>query len=531
MSGVAGALSGDRAPTPGDPLTLARRRALDHHLPMMPDADWPVELQLPAGLSLRFLRVALMLPLGRLPDGRERVAVADPSDQSALQAIGAALGRPLDLWVASVPVIQSRLDVLARSLPAQGPGGGDAVAHGGEESAESDDSALDAPVIALLDRLLVTAVESRATDLHFEPGPSGTAVRQRVDGMLRPVTVLTPVIGRAVVARLKILAGLNIAERRLAQDGHIRANIGGATYDLRCATLPLVDGEGAALRILAGRQSLPSLAGLGLSEKDETRLRAGLAHSHGLILVTGPTGSGKTTTMAAATAHLNDPHRKIISIEDPVEYHIPGISQVQVNPAIGLSFSAGLRAFMRADPDVMLVGEVRDAETAQITVQAALTGHLVLTTLHTNSAAGAVVRLCEMGVEPYLLAATMRLSVGQRLIRLLCRNCRMPVSAALPFPEPVLRQRGLEPGRPVPVYEAAGCDHCGQTGYFGRAAIFEVLPITEPLRKLVVRGADTTALHAAALDEGMMPLLADGLARVLAGATSVAEVLRVVQDG
>ena len=427
------------------------------------------------------------------------------------------------LRVASVPALLARIDALA--------GGVEHAPAWDVEAAEDDDGALDAPVIALLDRMLAQAVADRATDLHFEPGPQGVMCGSGWTGCCgRCPACLRRRVGR-VVARLKILAGLNIAERRLPQDGHIRAVISGATYVLRCATLPMVDGEGAAVLILAGRQSLPRVAGLGMEARAEARLREGLAQSHGLILVTGPTGSGKTTTLAAATAELNDPRVKIISIEDPVEYHIPGIAQVQVNPAIGLTFGTGLRAFMRADPDVLLVGEVRDAETANITVQAALSGHLVLTTLHTNLAAGAVVRLAKMGVEPYLLAATLRVSVGQRLVRRLCAHCRQAINEALRLPEAALGRAGIAVGVQVAGFRATGCDQCGQTGYCGRRAIFEVLSLTEPLRRLLLDGADTARLHAAAVGEGMAPLIDDGLAQVLAGVTSVEKVLRVVQDG
>jgi general secretion pathway protein E len=485
----------------------------------MEESDWPAAPILPQGLSRAFLRRSLMLPLGQGPDGIWTVAIADPAE-AALPALKAALGT-VALRVASKPALLSRLEALQTTA---------AQTHVPVEE-DSQDSALDAPVIALLDRLLAQAVEARATDLHFEPGASEMTVRQRVDGMLRVAATLPAATGRALVARLKILAGLNIAERRLAQDGPVRAVIAGRSHDLRLATLPMVDGEGAALRILAGRQNLPTVAGLGLGAGAEAALTAALAQSHGLILITGPTGSGKTTTLAACTAAVNDPSRKIISIEDPVEYHIPGISQVQVNQAIGLGFAAGLRAFMRADPDVLLVGEVRDAETAEVTVQASLTGHLVLTTLHTNSAAGAVVRLAEMGVEPYLLAATLRLSVGQRLVRLLCRHCRVEAAGPLPFPPEIQRLCGHDPATPAAHWLAQGCDHCGRTGYYGRRAIFEVMPLTEALRARVLAGDGTTALHRAALEEGMVPLMADGLRRVLEGLTSVAEVLRVVQDG
>ncbi len=507
---------------PQDPLALAQHRAQTHGLSLMAEGDWPATLDIPQGLSRTFLRRALMLPLGVGVDGRWRIALADPSDTASLAALRVALGQDLALMVASQPALLSRLEGLGANTP---------LPRADLTEEDPQDSALDAPVIALLDQMLSQAVEARATDLHFEPGPTEMAVRQRVDGMLRPVAVVPAATGRAVVARLKILAGLNIAERRLAQDGPIRAVIAGRSFDLRLATLPMVDGEGAALRILAGRQNLPTVAGLGLQPAAEFALRAALSHPHGLILITGPTGSGKTTTLAAATAQVNDPSRKIISIEDPVEYHIPGISQVQVNPAIGLTFSAGLRAFMRADPDVLLVGEVRDAETAEVTVQASLTGHLVLTTLHTNSAAGAVVRLAEMGVEPYLLAATLRLSLGQRLVRLLCRHCRREEVGPLPFPAFVQHLCGHDPATAAHHFTAQGCDHCGRTGYYGRRAIFEVMPVTEALRVALLAGAGTAALHQVAIEAGMVPLMADGLRRVLDGDTSLAEVLRVVQDG
>ncbi|MBC2836544.1 GspE/PulE family protein [Paragemmobacter straminiformis] len=509
-----------------DPLAQARLIAARSGLALMADEDWPDRIDLPPALSVRFLRSALMLPVGPDPaTGAERVALADPANRAATDALRAALGKPLSLRIASVPALLSRLESLAEQAS------GAAEMAEPAETDSADDSALDAPTVALLDKLLARAVETRATDLHFEPGPQQMTIRQRVDGMLRVVMTVPAPTGRALVARLKILAGLNIAERRLAQDGHLRVTIGKSRIDMRCATLPMVDGEGAALRILAGRARIPRIDALGLLPAEEAALRHALAQSHGLILVTGPTGSGKTTTLAAATSALNDPSRKIISVEDPVEYHIAGVSQVQVNPAIGLDFAAGLRAFMRADPDVLLVGEVRDRETAAVTVQAALTGHLVLTTLHTNSAAGAVVRLTEMGIERYLLAATLRLSIGQRLVRQLCPHCRAPeILPALPFAPEIRSMAGHAPTGETKVWNAVGCDHCGGTGYYGRSAIFEVLALTEPLRQALLGGAGTSELHAAGIRAGMVPLLAAGLRQVLAGQTSVAELLRVVQD-
>lgn len=516
----------------GDPLALAQARAAAHGLQLMRPEDWPDSLTLPESLSPRFLREMQALPLGRASSGHYRVAVADPGNRAAIEALALALGAPLEMRVASAPAILGRLAELGEGdsgfeLDAQAI----QIASDAADSDDPEDSALDAPAIAVLDRLLSEAVRNRATDLHLEPGPQMMTVRHRVDGMLRVMTTLPPATGRAVVSRLKILAGLNIAERRLAQDGHIRAQIAGQTRDLRCATLPFVDGEGAAVRILAGRTTLPRLVTLGLRQEAERDLRASLNHSHGLILVTGPTGSGKTTTLAAATTEINAPHRKILSVEDPVEYRIDGISQMQVNPQIGLTFAGALRSFLRADPDIILVGEVRDAETARITVQAALTGHLVLTTLHTNSAASAVMRLVDMGVEPFLIAATMRCSVGQRLVRTLCRTCRTKTRRVPPFSDTILHAAGLQPGAEVDCWEGVGCEHCGQTGYYGRMALFEVMPLTEDLRGHLLRGASVSALHAEAIKQGMMPLAADGVLRALAGLTSFEEVLRVVQDG
>lgn len=509
-----------------DPLAEARRIADRSGLPMMAEGDWPDRIILPPDLSRRFLRAALMLPLGVDPDtGRERVALADPEDETARAALATALGRPISPVIASVPALLARLDRLADAPETA------AAPSLAEAEGDRDDTALDAPTIALLDRILARAVEARATDLHFEPAPQQMTIRHRVDGLLRVVMTVPAATGRALVARIKILAGLNIAERRLAQDGQIRTTIAGRRMDVRCATLPMIDGEGATLRLLASQAQLPALSALGLTPPDEQALRRALAQSQGLILVTGPTGCGKTTTLASATAELNTPARKIISIEDPVEYQIPGVSQVQVNAAIGLGFAAGLRAFMRADPDVLLVGEVRDRETAAITVQAALTGHLVLTTLHTNSAAGAVVRLTEMGVERYLLAATLRLSIGQRLVRQLCRHCRQPETVeSLPFTEIALRNAGGAVEGPWHLHRPVGCDQCGGTGYFGRIALFEVMPFGEPLRADLLAGAGTGQLHATAVAAGMTPLMVDGLRHVLAGRTTAAEVLRVVQD-
>lgn len=510
-----------------DPFTKARHLSEVSGLPLMVEADWPERINLPPDLSLAFLSSALLLPLAVPERGAVPVAVCNPHDTEALVTLERAIGRPLDLRIATQPALQMRLD---RLLHAHAPQAG---THGSAtevaELGEAEDAS-DVPAIRMLDKLLVQAVGRRATDIHFEPSESGMTLRQRVDGMLATVATVPPAMGRALVSRMKILAGMDIAEQRMAQDGHLRQSIGGRLYDLRCATLPLVSGEGLSIRILATAQSLPSIDRLGLSSTDEAVLRSALGRPNGLVLVTGPTGSGKTTTLAAAVALLNDPVRKIMSIEDPVEYRIAGVSQMQVNAAVGLDFAAALRAFLRADPDIIVVGEIRDAKTARIAVQAAMTGHLVLTTLHTNSAAGAAMRLLDMGVEHYLLAAGLAVSIGQRLVRRLCLHCAKAAQIVPPFAPEILRRHGLTPGKPVPAWHSVGCDHCGGTGYFGRLALFEVMPVTDDLRAMLRPGTTTAALHSAAIAAGMTALTSDGLRQALAGQTTFAEVLRVVQD-
>jgi general secretion pathway protein E len=370
-------------------------------------------------------------------------------------------------------------------------------------------------------------MELRASDIHVEPFRNGLTVRLRVDGVLRAVPAPAEIMPQALVSRIKILSGLNIAERRLPQDGAARLRVGRSEIDVRVATMPTQHGESAVVRLLPRDRGLLELSKLGLSGRDDATLRKVLALPHGMIVITGPTGSGKTTTLATMLSMLNETTRKILTVEDPVEYEIAGINQSQIKPSIGLTFATALRAFVRQDPDVIMVGEVRDGETAHIAIHAALTGHLVLTTLHTETAAAAVPRLLDLGVEGYLLKSTLRAVIAQRLVRLLCDRCK--TQRKLTEQDLALDPRygvvGFAPGDVV--HEAHGCERCGGTGYRGRAGIFEVLEVADEVRNLVGSHSDASTLDCAAIEAGMTTMLDDAIAKCRAGLTTVAETLRV----
>ncbi len=355
-------------------------------------------------------------------------------------------------------------------------------------------------------------------------------IRYRVDGVLREIESPPPRLGAAIVSRIKIMAKLNIAERRLAQDGRIRLAVRGKDIDFRVSTTPTIYGESVVLRILDRGTLRLDFDALGLSPGIQVALRRILREPHGILLVTGPTGSGKTTTLYASLLELNTPDRKILTIEDPVEYQLTGINQVQVKPQIGLTFATALRSFLRQDPDIMMVGEIRDLETAQIAVQAALTGHLILSTLHTNDAASAVTRLLDMGVEDYLLTSTVGGIAAQRLVRTLCLDCREPYEA-LPELADRLRQGGATlTAAPVKLYRARGCDACQGSGYRGRSPVAEVLVTSDRIRQLVLSRAEAGEIRKAAIDEGMVTLFADGIGKALEGITSIEEIFRVTRE-
>jgi general secretion pathway protein E len=392
------------------------------------------------------------------------------------------------------------------------------------------DLARGAPVVRALDDLLRLAVDQRATDLHIEPFAAALQVRLRIDGLLKPVPPPPVTMAKGLLSRLKIMAGLNITERRIPQDGRSRIMVGGAEIDLRVATMPTAHGESAVVRLLRKGAGLVALNQIGLLPRDDQTLRGTLKLPFGMLIVTGPTGSGKTTTLAASLAELNQSSRKILTVEDPVEYQIPGVNQTQVHPAIGLTFASALRSFLRQDPDVIMVGEMRDAETAHMGVHAALTGHLVLTTLHTNTAAGAITRMIDMGIESFLLASCVKVIVGQRLVRILCEDCKKPheLTAADLAQDQRYEALGFREGDIL--YEPKGCEWCGYTGYHGRKGVFEVLEISPAVRRAIGPRIDAADLEAIARGEGMTTMAEDGVAKCRAGQTTIDEVFRVTMS-
>lgn len=482
-------------------------------------------------LSRRFLRESFVFPF----EDRETpaLAIADPERRDQIQAIRLALGRPAPLVVLSFEEIELLFEQAGVEAPRDDADGAMDIGARGEpdaifaEDAETlQDLARGAPIVRIIDHILERALEAGATDIHLETGRENLRVRLRVDGHLRSEQTLPKHVAPAVISRVKILAGLDIAERRLPQDGRTNVLVGGSEADLRVAVMPTLYGETAVLRILVKDTRLLDFARIGLSARDRQTIDALLAEPHGIIIVTGPTGSGKTTTLATAISLLNDPARKIVSVEDPIEYQLPGIHQTQIKPGIGLTFASALRSFLRHDPDVIMVGEMRDRETAAIGIQAALTGHLVMTTLHTNNATDAVVRLADMGVEPYLIASSLRGVLGQRLVRRLCERCRKPDARQLGMALDLCEERGLARPTTAEFHAPVGCPACGQTGYRGRVGIFEVMRVDDRLQALIRLHPDPQKLLDAAREGGMTMMLEDGLAKAARGLTSVDEVVR-----
>jgi general secretion pathway protein E len=475
----------------------------------------------------RFLRESSMFPFETL-DGTFALAVADPADAQALQAAEIVLGPAFEIVTASFEDIATVLGDKLEADDTTAAGGRAREAGVADESVDNlRDLASGAPVVRAVNDLIEKAVELRASDIHIEPFREGLSVRMRVDGLLRATPAPAHVLPQALVSRVKILAGLNIAERRLPQDGAARLQAARTDIDIRVATMPTQHGEAAVIRLLPRDRGLLDIPRLGLAPRDEKKVRRLLDLPHGMIAVTGPTGSGKTTTLATMLSALNLPSRKILTIEDPVEYEIPGINQSQVKPAIGLTFAAAMRAFVRQDPDVIMVGEVRDAETASIAVHAALTGHLVLTTLHTETSTAAVPRLIDLGVEAFLLKSTLRAVIAQRLVRVLCDRCKTQRSLTdSDFDaDPRLTALGFRVGEAV--FSPRGCERCGGVGYRGRVGVFEVLDATAEVRNLIGTEAESGALDAAAMRAGMTTMMDDAVSKCRVGATSVAEALRV----
>jgi len=446
-----------------------------------------------------------------------RLATANPLNVLAVNDISLITGLAIELVVMMPRDIDKALSRLY-----------------GESSQPSESIAVTegeaVPVVRMVNRLITQAVEERVSDIHLESQEDGVRVRYRIDGILQDVNRFDKDMALSLFSRIKILSGLDISERRLPQDGAFRHDGSQGSIDLRVSTLPTVMGEKVVMRLLNSARSQMSLSHLGLSKDDNARLENMLTQSYGMILVTGPTGSGKTTTLYSAVQHLHSPTRNICTVEDPVEFRVPGITQVNVNQKIGLGFANVLRALVRQDPDVILVGEIRDFETADIAVRSALTGHLVLSSLHTNDAASTVTRLVEMGVESYLIASSVVGVVAQRLVRKLCPQCRQPM--VIPAHSPELGALGLEPGIAHSFFRPVGCDHCQGEGYRGRIGVFEVMSIGEEMREAIVRGAPTSEIRAASRRRGTRSFLEDGLGKAREGLTSISETLRVAyQEG
>ena len=492
-------------------------------LPLISAAGLPVEAVEARALSAPFLHDSHVLPIAS--DAQTiHVALANPFDTFAIEAMQFAFGRPLKLAVALPSDIDAAIDRLY----------GQPQAHDEAQDAIVDEDDLDrlkdlvsdAPVIRAVNRLIARAVDAQASDIHVEPTEDRLAIRLRIDGVLQDIPALPAAMRAPFVSRIKIMAGLNIAERRLPQDGRLRITVRGHEIDLRVATAPSIHGESVVMRILDKSNLALDFAALGFDERLAAPLREALHKPHGIVLVTGPTGSGKTTTLYAALAELNRGTTKLLTIEDPIEYRLPGVIQAQVNPGIGFTFAAALRSFLRQDPDVMMVGEIRDHETAQIAVQAALTGHMILSTLHTNTAAGAVTRLLDMEMEPFLLSSVLTAVLAQRLVRRLCMACRAPYA-----PDPAL----LAPFGNMPdvadFHRPVGCSACNGSGYRGRIALIELLAVDDQIAKLILRRADTREIAQAAEAAGMRSLLADGIGKAAAGMTTIEEVLRVASGG
>ena len=514
-------------------IDVARVLASQLDLPLVVAGDFPDEALEVPGIQPAYLLAHAILPL-RIDGSRLEVAMAVPQDAFLTKALRLATGLEIEPRLA----LESELQVVLERLytePEVDDEAEEGLLAGGALGGESEfvehlkDLASEAPVIRMVNQLITRVVDLRASDIHIEPFEDGLHIRYRVDGVLQDAELADAASGAAVTSRIKLLAHLNIAERRLPQDGRIKTRVKGHEIDLRVSTLPTVHGESVVMRVLDRASIRLNLEDMGFSADTLRGYRELIDRPHGILLVTGPTGSGKTTTLYASLTKLDAQALKILTVEDPVEYQLEGVNQVQVLSKIGMTFANALRSILRQDPDIIMIGEMRDTETAQIAVQSALTGHLVLSTLHTNTAAAAIIRLEDMGVERYLITSTVNGVLSQRLVRRLCSHCKTEVE----LPEATLKKTGLERFMPpggTPVFEARGCPHCKHTGYLGRTSIHELFVMNDAAHEAILAGADATRLHNVARAGGMLTLYEDGLRKVAEGVTSLDELLRVTQD-
>jgi general secretion pathway protein E len=485
-------------------------------------------------LPLAFLRARLLVPVS-LDDGTLVVAMADPLDADAREAVAKATGRRVVVLAGTEEEVREAIEKMYGESGSSMERLVEQVGEEGEEIRTEDENverligvASEAPIIRLVNFIIARAIERGASDIHLEPYEKTLRVRYRIDGLLVDVDSPPKRLQTAILSRVKIMSRLNIAESRLPQDGRIKLRISGKEIDFRVSTVPTLFGESVVIRIL-DQASVPlNLGTLGFSDEALPAFREMATAPHGMVLVTGPTGSGKTTTLYGALQEIRTTERKVITIEDPVEYQIPGVNQIQVKPQIGLTFASGLRSIVRQDPDVILVGEIRDRETAEIAIHSALTGHMVLSTLHTNDAAGAIARLLEMGVEEYLLPSSLTGVLAQRLVRMVCKACSVPREISPAFREEIYREAGFVTEGDIRV--GRGCEACGGTGFRGRMGIFEILPVTDKIRELILARADAGAIRASAVEGGMVLLRDDGWEKVRRGMTTIEEVVRVTRE-
>ncbi len=514
--------------TEGD---MAGILALRLHMPLVRAGDYPDEPVLDQEVSARFLRETRIVPLADTPEGLV-LAMADPLDSYAMRAMELIAAKPVIPRVGIPAEVESAIERIYGGAPATigeivDDSGGTDDEGTVEDIERLRDLASEAPVIRLVNLLISRAVEARASDIHIEPFENRLRVRYRIDGVLQEVEAPPNRFRAAVISRVKLMAKLNIAERRLPQDGRVKLAIRGKDIDLRVSTVPAMYGESVVLRVLDKGEVFDLLA-LGFDDETLAGFREVLKRPHGIVLVTGPTGSGKTTTLYASLLELNTPEKKILTVEDPIEYQLDGVNQIQVKPQIGLSFANILRSILRQDPDVIMIGEIRDIETAEIAVQAALTGHIVLSTLHTNNAATTIPRLLDMGVKDYLLTSTINAVVAQRLVRTLCGECRKP-EPALPGLIDQLGIRRFAGDGTITFFKAAGCDACNGTGYFGRTTVLELMPMNDAIRAKVLDRAEANELERTALENGMRSMFEDGIRKALAGVTSIEEIMRATR--
>jgi general secretion pathway protein E len=510
---------------------VLRALATQQELPFLSRDEMPSALPVLKNLSAKYLRTYAVCPVS-VEGGQLTVATSDPRNPVVLDDLRQTTGLTVKLVISSPEAITEAIDrtydganasALQRIVEGmedeRGPDGDEDVSH-------LRDMAFEAPVVRLVNLLIENAITAEASDIHIEPFEDTLRIRYRIDGILYDQEAPPRRLQAAVTSRIKIMAEMNIAERRLPQDGRIRVNLHGARVDIRVSTIPTVHGESIVMRLLQRSSVFLPLDKLGFRADTLTRFESLIKRPHGIILVTGPTGSGKTTTLYAALDKINSPDRKIITIEDPVEYQLKGVNQIPVKPKIGLTFATGLRHIVRQDPDVILVGEIRDLETAEIAIQASLTGHLVFSTLHTNDAPAAITRLQDMGVEPYLVASVLEAVLAQRLVRRICIACRVADTPSAAD----LDALGVTAGPNTRLFRGKGCEECRGTGYRGRMGIYELFPITEDARSLILRRAPARDIRQHAIVAGMVTLRMDGWRRAREGMTTVDEILRVTQE-